>query len=449
MAQDEFGLPRELGDGLLLRWATPEDAEELAAFNIAMHSDNPDEPEEFLGRWTHDLMDGTHPTTKADDFTVVVDTKQDGRIISSLNLISQVWAYDGLPFGVGRPELVATHPDYRRRGLIRIQMDVVHAKSAARGELVQVITGIPWYYRQFGYDMALNLGGGRNFFWARPGNDKQLEKEVYRLRRPTYDDIPLLQELYRTHTAKSLITMVRDETLWRYEIDKYDSNLGDRMNVYLVEETAEEADSARVVGYVEFQQWGTGFIVRELGVLPGHSWRAVALYLTRYWQSEANRLNESREKPITNVYFNFGEQHPVYEALGKQLEKQSRPYAFYVRVPDLIAFLRHIKPVLEKRLAASVLAGHSGDLRLNLYRHHIKLPFKAGCLQEIATYAPKHSEDGDVAFPELTFLEPLFGYRSYEELTLSFADCYAESAEAEVLFNILFPKRPSHVNVLG
>ena len=30
-----------------------------------------------------------------------------------------------------------------------------------RGELVQGITGIPYYYRQFGYEMALDLGGGR------------------------------------------------------------------------------------------------------------------------------------------------------------------------------------------------------------------------------------------------------------------------------------------------
>ena len=113
---DQFGLPRDLGDGLVLRWATSDDAEELAQFNLAMHSDNPDEPEMGLYYWVLDLMRGDHPTTKAGDFTVVVDTNDGDRIISSLNLISQTWAYDGIPFGVGRPELVATHPAYRRRG---------------------------------------------------------------------------------------------------------------------------------------------------------------------------------------------------------------------------------------------------------------------------------------------------------------------------------------------
>lgn len=159
-----FGLPRDLGDGLVLRWAIPEDAEELAVFNVAMHSDNPEEPDEFLKPWTRDLMSGEHPTTKADDVTVVIDTKKSDKIISSACLISQTWVYEDIPFAVGRPELIATHPDYRRRGLIREQMGVIHAKSASRGELVTAITGIPWYYRQFGYEMGLNLGGSRQMF---------------------------------------------------------------------------------------------------------------------------------------------------------------------------------------------------------------------------------------------------------------------------------------------
>ncbi len=111
--QDQYGLPRELGNGLLLRWAVPQDADELAAFNVAIHSHNPDEPETFLAHWTRDLMNGRHPTTHADDFTVVVDRQNGDKIVSTLNLISQRWAYDGIEFGVGRPELVGTLPEYR------------------------------------------------------------------------------------------------------------------------------------------------------------------------------------------------------------------------------------------------------------------------------------------------------------------------------------------------
>ena len=112
----QFGLPRDLGDGLTLRWATPADTEALVEFNVSIHSDNPEEPETWLGAWVRDLMNGEHPTTKADDFTVVVDENAGGKIVSSVNLISQTWAYDGIAFSVGRPELVGTESGFSWTG---------------------------------------------------------------------------------------------------------------------------------------------------------------------------------------------------------------------------------------------------------------------------------------------------------------------------------------------
>jgi len=112
---------RDLGDGLILRSATVEDTDELATFNSHIHKDpGQDDPNEFIDAWVRDLMAGSHPTLKPSDFTVVVDTNTN-KIVSSLNLIPQTWSYQGIEFGVGRPELVGTDPQYRRRGLVRLK----------------------------------------------------------------------------------------------------------------------------------------------------------------------------------------------------------------------------------------------------------------------------------------------------------------------------------------
>jgi hypothetical protein len=95
------------------------------------------------------------------------------------------------------------------------------------------------------------------------------------------------------------------------------------------------------------------------------------------------------------------------------------------------------------------MAGYSGELKLNFYRHALALNWKDGRLHAVSPYETKHVEDGGVLFPDLTFLELLFGNRSFEALHHSWADCFANSAEAEVLINILFPKRPSDVSPLG
>ena len=42
-------------------------------------------------------------TLRPDDFTIVEETAS-GRIVSSLNLIPQTWTYEGIEFGVGRPD---------------------------------------------------------------------------------------------------------------------------------------------------------------------------------------------------------------------------------------------------------------------------------------------------------------------------------------------------------
>ncbi len=443
---NQFGLPKNLGDGLVLRWATPADTEELADFNVRLHSDDPEKPETWLAHWTEDLMRGDHPTTSASDFTVVVDENAGDKIVSSMNLISQVWLYDGIPFNVGRPELVATDPEYRRRGLVREQFAVIHAKSKSRGELVQAITGIPWYYRQFGYGMALDLGGGRDFLWERPGNDKPVEKEVYQIRPAELADWPILQTMYEAHNRGSLLSRARDEASWRYELTIPHPSSVYARHFYLVETAVPHPQP---VAYVEYIQWGKSYVVRELGVLPGHSWRAVGLCLTQYFKKLAEELVEKEKKRLRGVYFGLGQGHAIYQAFGSQLEEQRRPYAWYIRVPDLPAFLRHITPALEKRLANSVLAGHNGTCRVNLYQEQLTLVFENGKLKDVGTYETKAVDDGDIQFPGTTILQLIFGQASLDELNAIHPDCFSRQAESAILFNILFPKRPSWVVGFG
>ena len=113
---------RDLGSGLLLRRARQEDAEAVAAFNARVHHSSGGafeqrEPHRGVAAFTRDLMSGNHPTCDASDFTVIEDTRA-GSIVSSTCLIGQRFSYEGVEFDAGLPELVGTHPDYRRRGLI-------------------------------------------------------------------------------------------------------------------------------------------------------------------------------------------------------------------------------------------------------------------------------------------------------------------------------------------
>jgi hypothetical protein len=141
----------------------------------------------------------------------------------------------------------------------------------------------------------------------------------------------------------------------------------------------------------------------------------------------------------------LGAQHPVYEALGKNAPAKHDPYAWYLRVSDLPGFLNHIKPALEKRLAESIAVRHSREIKISFYRDGLRLVIENGQLTTIERWKPTAEDGGEVAFPDLTFLQVLFGYRSFNELEYTFADCWCDSEEVRALINILFPRKLSDV----
>jgi len=101
--------------------------------------------------------------------------------------------------------------------------------------------------------------------------------------------------------------------------------------------------------------------------------------------------------------------------------------------------------VLEKRLDASVAAGHTGKLEVSFYGGGLRLEFESGRLSKVEHWSPTVEETGDAAFPDLTFLQILFGYRSLDELDRAFADCSPGEGDARVLLRTLFPRRPSEL----
>ena len=440
MAQEVI---RDLGDGLIIRKATIEDVDNLTKFNSIVHSEKgEEEPLEFLAAWTRDLMTKPHPTFNVSDFLIVLDTTTD-QIVSSSNLISQTWSYDGVEFGVGRPELVGTHPEYRRRGLVRAQFEIMHSWSEARGHRMQTITGIPWFYRQFDYEMAIELDGGRNSYKVHVPELKEDEKEVYLIRDAEESDLPFIAELYNIGSKRSLISCSRDEALWKYELCGRDPKNVCHMKLRMIT----TLDGSPVGFFVHNSTMWNGLITaRALEIKPGISWLAVAPSIMRDLANSAAELAKKDEKgKFDAIAWRLGSQHPLYEVIPQRIPRLIPPYAWYVRVPEIASFLELIRPVLEKRIADSLLTGHSGELKLNFFRDGLKLVFENGKMVGIEPWHAERFEEGDIVFPELTFLQVLFGFKSTTELTQLLPDCYARNETGEVLGEILFPRKPSAI----
>jgi Acetyltransferase (GNAT) domain len=452
--QEHLGMLKDLGGGLILRRASREDAEVVAAFNSRVHhsSGGPFEqrkPHRGVAAFTRDLMIGDHPTCDASDFTVIEDTTT-GSIVSSACLIGQRFSYEDVELDAGLPELVGTHPDYRRRGLVREQFRVLHRWSEERGHLMQAIVGIPNYYRRFGYEMAVYMGVGRRIYVqdlpGKPpiGHEDQRSPRSYHLRPARASDARFLSDLYRRARRRYLLTSSRDEGLWRYEVAGRDPESDESLEVRIVENAA-----GSPAGYVcHTRDFRDGTLeVDGYELANGVSWLEVTPFVLSEL-AEIGHRHASDEKELASLTFALGEHHPLYDVIPEpplyRLDRHGH-YSFYVRVPDLPGFLRHIAPVLERRLAASVAAGHTGELEVSFYGTGLRLELERGQLTRVGGWSPTVEESSDAAFPDLTFLQLLFGYRSLDELDRAFADCSPGKGDARVLLRALFPRRPSEL----
>jgi len=446
-AMDDDHYRRELEGGLVLRWSRPEDAEPVVRLYSQVFRPSAEAPpNQHIPIWTRDLFSGRHPHIGPHDFALVEDTAS-GTLVAATCLLRYTCEYEGIPFGFGRPEVVASLPEHRNKGLIRAIFELIHARSTVRGDLVQGITGIPYFYRQFGYEFAAELDHNMTVAFAAIPQRKLEEREQpepYTLRPATVDDIPQLRRLSDRERAGSVISARISEDYWRWILQGMDPKALERWRVYSIVDT-----QGRGVGYLQMApgRWGAAAAVDGLMVEPGTPLASVLPPVLRGLQPLAEATTPIRPEtpPAGAINFRLHTGHPLRAALG-DIAYAARPYtyAWYLRVADLPGFLRHIAPVLERRLAESAMSGYHGELTLDFYRGGLRLAFEHGRLTAAEDWRKSLYGEGKAGFPPLVFLQALFGYRSLDELRYCYADVWAEQ-DAAPLLETLFPARSSRL----
>src|SRR5262249_34452154 len=298
-----------VGDGLTQRRATAADTDAVVAFtaDVLRHQDAAG-PDDQTGAWTRDLMQGRHPTFAPDDFLLVED-RRTGAIVSAACLISQTWSYGGVPTAVRRPGLIGTRAEYRGRGLVRAQLDTVHAWSARRAQELLAIDGIPWFYRQFGYEMALALRGGQSIEAARIAAGGS----SYRVREASDADVPFMARTAAASADRYLVACPRDEALWSYELNGHHER-----STYAPELRVVETPAGEPIGFLAHlgRLVGGELITVAAELASGKSWRSAAPSVLRYLRSTGEAYAAHEGGSCERLVFWFGDEHPAAPALA-------------------------------------------------------------------------------------------------------------------------------------
>ena len=422
-------MPMDLGNKLQLRFGEKEDVLQMVSLFDGVWKREP------FRCWFEDLLSGRHPNVSYDDFTVVEDTAT-GRIASFIGLVSQTWNYGGVFLGCGQPEAIVTHPDYRRHGLVKRQMEVIHDLSAARGELVQVIWGNPWYYRQFGYEYALE--GLWDIHRAiRPHHIHDAGNKgsfACRLREVGRADYKFIRRLHDTATKRHIIKVEKFDRDWEFHFEGWTKGAHASRDWRII-----ESPGGSPLGYLCFhdEAQSGGFGVHQIELIPEAGWAGLMPEILRQLFGLATELNG--DTPPADIKLYLGSEHPAYTPIsrGTRLEK-GQLECLYVRVPDLVAYLRKITPALEQNLARSPAAGFTGDLKISLFRTGLEIAIQSGRITRIDPWRAENFWHVP-AFPDLTILQLVFGRRRCAELEDIYVDCNVDDRSALVL-DSLFPK---------
>ncbi len=411
---------RPLGNGLILKSVGNEhDVERVAAFAGQIFG-------EGVAGLSRSLI-LHHPHTRPDHWLFVEDENA-GQVVSSLVLIPWQWCYEDVTLKSGEVGIVATLEAYRKRGLIRAQF-VRHRELLREGEYdLSHIQGIPYFYRQFGYEYAMPLEPGWRVELHNLPDTLPDSAPHYRFRLATLADLPLLMRMYDEAARGLNIRTVRDADIWRYLFEHSAATEMVGETWLVIDETGQP------VGYWRIAQhgFGKGLIVSEASRLD-HAAVVAVLCQLRTMAVERSKPDIRLNLPATSDLVRAGLCWGAHD-LGT--------YAWQIHVVDVARLLRKLAPVLERRIAASPFAGLSQDVSIDLYREAFDLRFERGRL--LTVNAVGFSDKGDIHIPPLLFAPLALGYRSREELTRTYPDVRIWG-QSQHLVDVLFPKLESFI----
>jgi predicted N-acetyltransferase YhbS len=406
---------RSLSDSLVMKSiSSEEEIERLEAFNITIHG-------EEVKNLTRSLIHH-HPRTQPEHWLFIEDEATD-QIVSSLCLIPWTWRYEEVELRAGEMGIVGTLPEYRGHGLIR-QLDRRFKELLDEGGFdVSHIQGIPYYYRQFGYEYAIPLQKWN----ALELRDIPDGEDTISFRPAKIDDIPTLSKLYDEAAETLSISAARDEASWRY-LFEHGPATDCRREFWL----AHDQNDA-VCGYwgIETYGFGEGLNVAEASLMGYRP----ALASIRQFKA----LAVERQKPYVRPNLPEGPLMDMARSMGL---KDRGIYPWQILIPDTVRFLKTVTPVLERRIAKSHYAGFSDTLPINLYRWSVQIGIKAGKITRIEKQPGTTGHD--ISIPPNLFTPLALGYLDADTLAERYPDFTIEGASGGIV-RTLFPKMTSFI----
>ena len=336
---------------------------------------------------------------------VVVDGD---RVVSTATLLDETVVLGGLRLPAGQVELVATARGHEGRGLVRALMSWAHERSAARGHLLQVMIGIPYFYRLFGYEYAVDIPP------ARPLDGPPAGRPLLRPAIPA--DLPALAALQDAAQAGTDVTVPHSAPRWRWLLGHTTST------THVLERDGEVVASARLTPPDD------DVLVAEAAARDGSAAEDLLAGIAHLAGDAAVRVVD-RVGTVPSTAWRT--------RLGAH---DGGPEQYYVRLPDHGAVLRALTPVLAGRLSAAGVTPPPEVVLSTFGAHHVWTVGEDGGWGPLRSGGPMQGPGarGGLGVARDALPALLLGQRGFRGLADLRPDVYAPSS-TEPVFQAIFP----------
>ena len=364
-----------------------------------------------------------HPRMKKDDQFMMIDKTTD-TLCSCLCRLPDQWNLEGLEIQVDHMEFVNTLPQHRGKGFIHILNAKFNERSEEHDSVIQVISGVPYFYHKLGYEYAADAYGGRTIIkelipkLPDESNEPVTIEQVGKNKFKEYVD-------YRRKMFTGLLTRTVDVKDYDY-MSFNDMPTRDSIMFYLV------MNNNRTVGI---------FWLR----ISNDCVEMDDLYL-----DDVTHLNTVL-RFAKDFVFNIGPVplivRPAAQVVIDHLLEHTggsrfqRKQAWYVRIPNLKKLIIQMIPLLNTRLRESIYSHHSGHLKISTYQEALQLSIEQGNIVSIDTLDISISREWgcDLYLPPQTVPRLMMGYMTLSELENYHNDVIIRS-NLRNLINVIFPK---------
>ncbi|MGI5520546.1 GNAT family N-acetyltransferase [Micromonospora sp. CA-259024] len=434
-------------DRYVIRPGRAHDAIDLARLHasVQLQAVTGGQPHPGIAAWVEDLLDG-HPSVVPDDFLVAEDTAT-GCPVASLVGLRQQWSLAGVQLPVAQVELVGTAPEHRGNRLTERLFAALHKRYAADGVPVQVIEGIPYFYRRLGYEYALANDGAPTVPAAALlaiEHDRPDRSAGLTVRPATVADADALAGIDRRLAEGNALVCPREAAVWRYEIGgRRSADLARRVVAVLVH-------GVDVRGYLvhgsRLSAAGELIVVAAAYDRPT-DWPAAAAAMHTHLTHVGRQYEATADKSFTAVRPILGPDHPLVRRSPAGVPR--RPRGWYVRTGDPANLLARLQPLLRARWQTADLRWHEPTMTIDMYGRAARLEFTDGELTDVTgmrgAVSPSTDPETHAAIPPGALLQLALGHRTLPEVLETWPDCLLRDRRTEDFLTTAFPQVPVQV----